>query len=97
MTLLEFQFDLAKTRHMLLRRIGSGKFRVESRFPFNGSVVGMPCALLGRHRCLLITSLVILLGHRMDLPTRIAMSLCFGVTLEPTERVVIPAVRVDID
>lgn len=93
--LFEFKFDLAKTRYMLLRRNGSGKFCIEGRFLFNGQVIGMLCSLKGRLHRLLLNHLVVLLWRGTGLPNWIAMLLGFGRTLEPARRAVIPAASLD--
>jgi hypothetical protein len=78
---------------MLLRRIGSGMFRIEGRFPFGGSFTGMLWSLLRRHHRLLLCNVIILLRRRANITHWIAMLLGFGRPLEPTERAFIPVVR----
>ena len=81
---------------MLLRRIRSGKLRVEGGLLFDSSIIGMPCSLLGRHRRLLLDDLVIVLRRRTVLPTRVPKLLGFG-TLEPAKRAVGPAASAGVD
>ena len=96
LSLLEFQLDLTKTGYMLVRRIRSGKLRVEDGFLVDSSIIGMPCPLLGRHRRLLLDALVIVLRRRTVLPTRIPKLLGFGI-LELAKRAVGPAASAGLD
>jgi hypothetical protein len=81
---------------MLLRRIRSGKLRVEGGLLFDSSIVGMPSSLLGRHCRLLLDALVLVLRRRTVLPTRIPTLLGLG-TLEPAKRAVGPAACAGVD